>query len=279
MRIGVCFFGITRSLTWTAPSILSNIIEPAQELGEVRVLGHLYSLAHVANQRSSENGPVLENEQLLLPFDELQQEDQNEVLAQGLLQNLERFGDSWHDGFQSFRNLTLQLHSLSRVTQMALQHDLKCVVFCRPDLVYHDSMGRGLQRMLKRQVAGIALPDWQENGGYNDRFAIALGPDAIAAYGHRIERAQAFCEQEQAPLHSERLLKFALGETPVFNIGVRATRVRVGGVRHKEPNFYPRWAMVALQRIDSLVSGTMLEPPARAVWSGVKRLMRFREFG
>ena len=41
-QIAVGFFGISRSLKWTAPSIKKNIITPIQSLGKVKIYGHFY---------------------------------------------------------------------------------------------------------------------------------------------------------------------------------------------------------------------------------------------
>ncbi len=154
MDVCICFFGITRSLTWTAPSILRNIVEPARQQGSVRLLGHFYTLPHLTNSRSHEDGPIKADEDQLLPFDEIEWADPEQVLAALPVSALEQFGDAWNDDFQSFRNLLLQLHSLQAVAKRALESGAETVLFCRPDLEYHDSVGPALARAQRGGVAG-----------------------------------------------------------------------------------------------------------------------------
>lgn len=266
MDICLCFFGITRSLTWTAPSIMRNIVEPARQQGPVRILGHFYTLPHLTNPRSHEDGPISQDEHALLPFDEIEWADPEEVLAGLPVEDLRRYGDAWNDDFHSFRNLLLQLHSLQSVTHRALEGGAENVLFCRPDLEYHDSAGPALGRAGQQGSQRLYLPNWQWNGGYNDRFALARGRSMIERYGNRITRAADYCATTGQALHSESLLKFALGSAPISDIGMRATRVRVGGAWHPESNFYPPWLAGLLSWVKARIGGTIIERPAHALW-------------
>lgn len=53
-RVAVCFFGLTRSLRWTLPSVRSRLLGVLREAGmSVDVFVHTYSLAEVSSSSSS----------------------------------------------------------------------------------------------------------------------------------------------------------------------------------------------------------------------------------
>ncbi len=80
-RIAIGFFGITRSLKWTLSSIQKNIIEPAHNLGDVRLYAHLYQQEYVLNPRSGEDHPMDPHEHQLLECDEIKLEKPGTCLA------------------------------------------------------------------------------------------------------------------------------------------------------------------------------------------------------
>jgi hypothetical protein len=235
-KIAMCFFGITRSLSHTISSIEHNVIGPACELGEVSIYSHFFLQRNLINPRSQEQGQLNLEEHRLLPSDWLQLEEPDIFLAGYEFEKLMSWGDSWQDDFRSLRNLLHQLHSLSVVTTVALANCADIVLFCRPDLSYHDNLSHPLKRAMLASEPTVFLPYWQPCGGLNDRFAICVGKEAIAAYGHRIRLAQDFCATTFEPLHSELLLSYGLSQAGVSirRIGSRASRVRLDGTQKYE---------------------------------------------
>ena len=249
----VCFFGITRALEHTYPSISRNVLAPARSAaealgGRLVVAAHLFEQERIENPRSGESAAAPRGEHRLLAADRLVLERAGGCLAARGHAALAAFGDFWEDGGASLRNLVHQLHSLDRVTDLAFEggEEPALVIFARPDLEYHDSLAPALEAAVRRARAGRPgaprawLPAWQAWHGRNDRFAICE-PAAARAYGRRIARAGAFCASH-GPLHAERLLGAALREdgVRVARLGARASRMRVGGVRQAE-NFAPIW--------------------------------------
>ena len=107
-----------------------------------------------------------------------------------------------------------------------------------------------LEADIKRAVVNLAsdsvyIPFWHGFGGYNNRFSICLGMNAIEAYGRRIEVVHNFINENQKPLHSESLLHYALSRQAIkiFFMSVRAKRVRLGGVIKDESFFIFREMM------------------------------------
>lgn len=239
-KIALCFFGITRSLRHTIAAIESCVLAPARAAGDARVYAHFFRQHHLAHGRTGEQGPLDPDEYRLLHPDWLELEEPDGCLATWDFDGLKRHGDFWQNDFFSLRNLVHQLHSLDRVTAAARADGAGICLFLRPDLQYHDSLGPAIARAGRALRAGrplVQLPWWQSWNGRNDRFAIATGDAAIAAYGGRVTQLAAFCAETGGPVHSERLLAHVLDRAgiPVRTIGARASRVRMGGqVRYED---------------------------------------------
>lgn len=246
LKIAVCFFGITRSLSFTLPSIESNILRPLSRVAtgcgaSARIYSHFFAQAKVDNPRSGENGAMAPDEHLLLANDWLRLEPPGACLDLWNFEALKDFRDRWSDGFRSLSNLIHQLHSLRQATLAALEDGADIVIFLRPDLRYHDSLEAAIRRALLHPNRDLVqLPDWQSWAGLNDRFAVVSGTRAVHSYGCRIEQALTFCQDYQRPLHSEELLLYVLdkADIPVRTFSARASRVRLDG-GEKEEDFSP----------------------------------------
>lgn len=234
-RIIICCYGITRSLRHTVKSIRRNVIDPARARGTVSVYCHFFDQGQAIAVSGKREGAVDVGEAQLLEPDWIETEAPGACLETWSFDEICGFGDFWGNNFISARNLIHQLHSINRVSSRALEDSPDIVIFCRPDLRYHDSMADALNQAVAcvGRESRVFLPFWQSWGGYNDRFAIAVGTEAIRAYGSRIARALPYCQQAQGALQSERLVKYALTEAgiPVTQIPVRASRVRASGFK------------------------------------------------
>lgn len=230
-RIAICFFGITRSLSYTIRSIEENVLDPARRVGETRIFAHFFRQRQIDNPRSGEKGILPQDEHYLIRPDWLELEDPDRCLTKYAFEELKDFGDAWNDGGRSLRNLIHQLHSMHRVTQEAMKWQPDVIMFVRPDLLFHDSIGRAL-KVRRPMREEIYIPRWQNwHGGYNDRFAVCYSRRVADIYGNRVERVGEFCNIRGEPLHAERFLKYVLDSSnlqPRF-MHVRASRVRLDG--------------------------------------------------
>ncbi|MCF2906669.1 hypothetical protein L0666_16870 [Octadecabacter sp. CECT 8868] len=240
--VAVCFFGITRSLKRTIGSIEANVLGPAEALDQgAKCYAHLFQQAHINNPRSDESGAMDLNEHSLLNLDQVEFEAPDGCLEIWDFEGLKAHGSLWNDDFRSLRNLVHQLHSLNRVTEMALAGGAEIVVFARPDLTYHDSLAPALARANRGKGDLVQLPWWQPFDGLNDRFAVVRGTTAIRAYGQRITQLTAYCAAH-GPVHAEKLVRFSLeqAQVPVRTFGARASRTRIDGTSPDEIFDYPR---------------------------------------
>ncbi|WP_339868278.1 hypothetical protein [Pseudohongiella nitratireducens] len=266
LKIAICFFGITRSLSYTVDSIVNNIISDAEKVGEVKKFGHFFAQKEIRNARSNEFVELDVEEYKLLDFDHIEIEKPELFLDGSDFELVKSYGDGWGDNFNSVRNLFHQLYSLDRVTSAALDWDPDITIFVRPDLHYHDRFLNSIKFANQSIIPTVFLPSWQHwLGGYNDRFAICAHRHAIIAYGSRYHSILDFCERNQCPLHSELLLRHALNKSNLrvkfFNI--KATRVRANGESNNE-SFIPYY-LDNIYRVPKKFLADMVSPLVKVI--------------
>lgn len=277
-KIAICFFGITRSLSYTQASIKKNIIHPLAELGEIKCFAHFFDQKNIANYRSGEFGSLNQSEHKLLPLDELQlcPPNSNEVVA--LYEGVKKFGAGWGEDYDTLKNLCHQLISLRTVTEMALHFSPDICVFLRPDLMYHDDFSEWAVKSLEAEYPTAFVPEWQSHGGCNDRFCIAKGEAAIRAYGSRAHRALEYCQSHESALPAELLVEYALHEVSVEKIDLRATRIRFDGTYRKESFDKPEVALLVNRIRQTIRHGGVRDTiiTILRMWQAVRYSPRYR---
>ncbi|SEJ03502.1 hypothetical protein SAMN04244573_01083 [Azotobacter beijerinckii] len=230
MKIAVAYFGIPRNSKICYPSILQNIYAALPERADVESFYHFYRQDRVRNPHSGEDGALDSENYSAFAGMQGVLEPPDECLQRWEFERIKEFGDAWGDDFVSLGNLLRQLNSLYEVVSQVESFAPDFVLFVRPDLLYHDPMPSYIFRFPGLRRDNVYVPNWQWWGGLNDRFAIC-GRDSYKAYGRRIERIFDFCQATGRPLHSERLLKYALRQarSRVCTLNVRASRVRLDG--------------------------------------------------
>lgn len=235
MKIAVAFFGIPRCSEVSWPTIQQNLVAHFPVGAEVRYFYHFYQQDKVVNPRSGENAsleacnyhPFMEMTGLL--------EKPEDILPKLPFEEMKACGDAWGDGFNSLRNLLLQLSSLKQVTALMKDFAPDVVLFARPDLAYHDPIPTLIYQVVNEQPKAVFVPNWQWGKGLNDTFAVC-GREIYQAYGNRLDNVHQYCSSAKDVLHSERLLKFSLlkAGAEIYQLETKASRVRVGGVFAQE---------------------------------------------
>lgn len=248
MKIFVGFFGLPRCSAVTMPSIEQHILAPCERLGELQIGYHLYHQQQVDNPRSGEQGDLPDTN-----YDWFRRhpgviEPASVAPVQAEHDALMRYGDPFDDGYRSYRNLLMQLHSLRQLSAQAHTAGADVVLYLRPDLYYHDPLEPAVIKACARDTRKVFVPDWQWGFGINDRFGIC-GRDASPAYGQRLTVAARYCSSMQAPLHSESLLQHVLrsSEVRLRTTRLRASRVRIAG-QMKPENFEPLQTIIGGRR-------------------------------
>ncbi|CAN0062335.1 unnamed protein product [Pylaiella littoralis] len=186
-RVAVCFFGLTRSLRWTLPSVQRRLLGVLEQAGmRVDVFVHTYDLAEVNNLRAGEMG--LEYGSYVNDFQAL-----NPVRS--LVTNQDDFDLAWPNPLASthynwvyeekyasgvIRNVLRAYWSMSMVWGLMAEHAVQgrfqydSVVLARPDVWFHydvDLPSRAFP--LPEKTVFIPSFDAEEAAGErkNDRFA------------------------------------------------------------------------------------------------------------
>ena len=250
-KISICFYGITRNLKKTYPSIEENIINPAKKHAEVKIFCHFFNNEYVNNKRSGEINLKIEKNWELIDCEKLITDPPNLFLKEANLENIYKYGDPHLDNFKTTENLIHQLFSLKKAYQISEKFDSDITLFIRPDLLYIDSFEELIRKNLSRKGDIVSLPSWQSFRGLNDRFSICNSHYSAKIYSYRIDQINNYLKKFKSPVHGEELLFYALenSKTKILFIKNRAFRVRVSGYIKEESFEYQK----NLLRIKKLV--------------------------
>lgn len=236
MRIIIGFFGLTRSLRYTASAISKSIEEPLMALGlPVLKLGDFNLPNLIFNPRSNELGVLPDpNESELLNLHTARVELQDDCNISDQLEVVKAFPDRFGDQYRSSSNLCHQLNSLRRLWGMIQTHGIgqnDIILFMRPDLLYLDPLNtaRDILPLIRNQV-DIVVPEWQSWGGINDRFAFCSSA-AAKVYAMRFDGIIEACLTMNG-LHAESYLNSVINDNGlrVGFTSLRAARVRSNGM-------------------------------------------------
>jgi hypothetical protein len=241
------FYGLDRSLRWTAPSIRKNILAPLKREGfRCLIAGHFNRPDIIDHPASGERGVVVRHPPTrYLDFDMLWIEPQSVAQASPLINAALSvpFRDYEDPTGGVRRNIVYQMHSLARLAQLAeLAQPSRFQVFLllRPDIEYIDPLDMDAVRSVVDGQADIVSPSWHMFGGLNDRFCIANYKGG-RAYLTRGDHLEAYCA-EHGHLHPESLLKAAVEHAGlrVRLTDQRALRVRATGETRAEGFHLPK---------------------------------------
>lgn len=239
--IAICFFGLTRSLSYTIQSIRQHIYQVLHTHGiRYKTYLHTYNKTSITNRRSKEMNCKLHPEEysLLAPDVYLitNQDDYLESMDPNLFHLIQKQGDAWNDNFMSVRNLLCQLNSLKLVTSLWQNesHQFDAVLYVRPDLLYNGGfcVEKHLHELLSTNTS-IMTPNYHTCGGFNDRIALGT-PDTMQLYGNRIHFLLEYLkENHHSSLHSETFLKYVVTQKSVLQhsntLSLWGKRIRANG--------------------------------------------------
>ena len=225
-KICICFFGLTRSLKYTHPSINEHILK-------ILILNnyyfdiylHTYDLDKLTNNRSNEKNIKLDfNEYKLLNPDYFLIDNQIEFDKKINIDNYSLRGDPWNDKKASLFNLIRQLNSLKEVTNMHSNKEYNCYIYLRPDLKYLNNLNINIIKNLQKNT--FYTPIWGKYGGLNDRLGLG-DKNTMLKFGFRFNEAQEYAKNKK--LHSETFLNHVMINYKKVNINLKANRIRANG--------------------------------------------------
>ena len=252
LKIGICFYGLTRSLEYTIDSINSNIFDVLKDNNiEYDVYLHTYDLDKIHNPRTGEYDNLNKEEYKLLNPYKYKKDNQdlfdkktnyNEYFTKG---NLKRsfFIIEWekHDNYITFKNLIRALNSQKEVTKLWNNSDKEydIILYLRPDLKYNKLDINQFYELMNmeqdKRDKVIYIPTWHDNGGYNDRLAFGT-PKVMKIYGHAFDDLLEYSKRKR--VQSESFNKYRIKNNMLkrHNFKLRGKRIRSNGITNKKDN-------------------------------------------
>lgn len=212
VRVAICFFGLTRSLKYTLPSIEKYIFDPLKNNGiKYSIFLHTYKMNEsYTNPRAGETNIHLDStEYKLLKPDAYIIEDKAEISKKLKLEKYRSKGDPWGQekeaipgDFTTLDNHILYLWSQKQLTKVWSSFGSRYthILMCRPDVLYQIPLDINWFHFRSNT---IYIPNFGLCGDINDRFAIGR-PKQMILYGNRFNEALAY--SKKYPLASESFL-------------------------------------------------------------------------
>ena len=232
IRVAICFWGLTRSLQYTLPSIKKFIFKPLNDANiEYDIFLHTYTLNHeYSNPRAKEYNIRLDNDLFkLLEPKEYILDDQDDIDKKINLNKYTSMGNPWdydNSPIHTLHNVVRALWSLKQVTTLWLKNKALYthVMYCRPDVTY--IMPFNVKWL--SDTNDVYTPDFanvhkfkevnkreDSDVGVNDRFGFGR-PDQMEVYGNRFDEALSYSKKHK--LHSETFLEDVLNK---HHIGIK----------------------------------------------------------
>ena len=195
--IVVAFWGLTRSVRYTAESIQRHIYD---QLPPHLVFVHTYaSNSAYSNKRANEAAGSLQADVApLKPFRAVV-DDLDDVKRRLNLAQYRSQPDPWNTNYETVDNFVLAMYSKYRVTRLIAESGLPIdkVIFLRPDVGYTSSVRPALA--LADRTAWV-IPNFHLYNGFNDRFCVASAQN-YKVYGGVFPLLLEYSKKK--PLHSE----------------------------------------------------------------------------
>ena len=233
-KICICFYGLTRSLSYTIKSIQDNILKILIKNNYYfDIYLHTYNLKYLTNKRSREKDIKLDtNEFKFLNADYFNITNQDIFDNTININNYLSKGDPWADNPEvSLMNLLRQLNSLKEVCLLSNKNNInyKYYLYLRPDIKYLNNFNCNIIENCKDDE--FYTPMWGKFGGLNDRMGFGK-KYVMDKYANRIDEALLYSKTHK--LHSEGFLKYIISKFEIKDIQMKANRIRANGVEVKD---------------------------------------------
>jgi hypothetical protein len=183
MKVALAFWGLTRSLKQTYPTIQRHIFDVLKkhDINYTVFLHTYYVTTPYTNPRSKEFNLTLDNEEYtLLNAHYVQREDQDAVKQSLNLPQYRTHPDPWNSNYTMVDNFVLAMYSKKQLGKLieSSGESFDYVLFLRPDVQYvNDFSPAWFQQATSTQ---LCVPEFHcFSFKFNDRFALATQENAI----------------------------------------------------------------------------------------------------
>lgn len=209
-KIAICFWGITRSLKYTLPSIKKHILSILPENIKYDIYLHTYNFEGTyINPHSHETGILDFQEYELLNPKYYIIDNQDEIKKTIDYEIYKTYGNPWKNdkSWSCFENMFLGLYSKLRVTNLLIEKNQNYdnVIFLRPDVKFLNDFPLTILNNINLDT--IYTPSFHKHGGLNDRFFVSNYKNALI-YGKIYEHLLEISKIRN--LHSESIQKYYL---------------------------------------------------------------------
>lgn len=242
MKIALGFFGITRSLKFTMPSIRKNILQVLEKHNiQYDIYIHTFFLHEYSNIRTGESDSThIDNSEFqLLSPNYFIQEGQDNVMKALNLSAYRTMPDPWNTQYQSVDFFILACYSRMQLTKMihCRKDDYQYVLFLRPDCWYIKPFD--IKWLSLATHTSMVIPNFDLYGKYkiNDRFAITTSANS-GMYGKIFEHLLELSRTQE--LHSETIFGYILIQhfkLQIIRVSFHFARVRMDGKVHDKIYF------------------------------------------
>ena len=206
MKVALAFWGLTRSLKKTYPSIEKHILDVLKtHCIHYTIFLHTYFVTTpYTNPRSEEYNIALDNDEYtLLQADYFRREDQDTVKHALNLPEYRTHSDPWHSKYSMVDNFVLAMYSKQQLGNLirSSNETFDYVLFLRPDVEYVSNLNPDwFQKATSTQ---LCVPDFHHfTFKFNDRFALATQENALK-YSQLFDEMLEYSKHHS--LHSETM--------------------------------------------------------------------------
>lgn len=233
MKIGLAFWGLTRSLKYTILSIHENILNIFKKANiDYDIFIHTYNVFDkYTNNRASEKNINLNcNEYLLLNPLRYIIDNQDIIINKLKLYKYYSQPDPWSTNYQTVNNFILAMYSKLKVIELIENEKINYdyVLFLRPDVRYLNKFDLNYFDYINDYT--VCIPNFHLFSNFNDRFYLSTLKNGLI-YGKLFYNMYNYSIKNK--LHSETFHNYYIRDVYKFiiiNIPVYFNRVRANGI-------------------------------------------------
>lgn len=250
MNISVILFGLSRNERCLLS--ITQLLEKLKVIANVSVFAALYEKKILKLNTSSEECDLTFPEDWCAKNCDITVKLDDKIvweIIQPMFIKLKKYGDAWHNNFESLRNLLLQLYSMNTAYDL-VNCPTDIFVSLRIDLEYIDSISKSDLTFSKAyvKIPSPYMPFCTEICeffyGINDRLLICNSVDYCNIILKRFDFALSYCTKTNRPLHAEHFLKWLLKNYNIKkkSLKLKAARIRCNGkVAFTDEYMYDIW--------------------------------------
>jgi hypothetical protein len=208
-KVAILFWGITRSLKYTYPSIAKSILNVLERNGiSFDIFVHTYQVQYYNNIRAEEHTTNMDNTQhKYLPYKAIMIDSDTDTRKYLDFPKYHSKKDFFKNDYNTINNAILAFYSKKQVLKMMEKNknNYDHVMFVRPDCFYYERLPLSNFSFVKKKQ--IVVPNFHLTDGMNDRFAICSVTDAFI-YGNAFDELLVYSKKEF--IHPEIFLIYHL---------------------------------------------------------------------